>query len=125
MSPESSILIAAGRALPVAGTRVKLSTCSRDIRKEPLVRRKAELKKIIAGTDLQFSESFEMDGQAVFEHACGVGLEGVVSKVRESVYTTGRSNDRVKRTRSQRETLSILPKIAGEPLMDDFDHFWQ
>src|SRR6202012_1211761 len=29
----------------------------RDIRKEPLVRRKAELKKIIAGSDVQFSES--------------------------------------------------------------------
>jgi bifunctional non-homologous end joining protein LigD len=29
----------------------------RDIRKEPLVRRKAELKKIIAGTDVQFSEA--------------------------------------------------------------------
>jgi bifunctional non-homologous end joining protein LigD len=29
----------------------------RDIRKEPLVRRKAELKKIIAGTEVQFSES--------------------------------------------------------------------
>jgi ATP-dependent DNA ligase len=84
VSLESSILIAAGQALPVAGTS-KISTCSRDIRKEPLVRRKAELKKIIAGTDLQFSESFEIDGQAMFEHACGGGLDGVVSKVRKSV----------------------------------------
>jgi bifunctional non-homologous end joining protein LigD len=60
----------------------------RDIRKEPLVRRTAELKKIIAGTDVQFSESFDIDGQAMFEHACKVGLEGVVSKVRDSVYPT-------------------------------------
>ena len=32
----------------------------RDIRKEPLFRRKAELKQIIAGADVQFSESFEI-----------------------------------------------------------------
>ena len=41
-----------------------------DLRKLPLHQRKAELKKIIAGTDIQFSESFEIDGQAMFEHAC-------------------------------------------------------
>jgi bifunctional non-homologous end joining protein LigD len=29
----------------------------RDLRKLPLVQRKAELKKIISGTDIQFSES--------------------------------------------------------------------
>jgi bifunctional non-homologous end joining protein LigD len=73
----------------------------------PLHQRKAELKKIIAGTDIQFSESFEIDGQAMFAHACKLGLEGVVSKVRDSVYPTGRSNDWVKKTCAQRETLTI------------------
>jgi bifunctional non-homologous end joining protein LigD len=33
-----------------------------DLRKRPLVERKKHLKKIIEGTDLQFSESFEVDG---------------------------------------------------------------
>jgi bifunctional non-homologous end joining protein LigD len=79
----------------------------RDLRKLPLVRRKAELEKIIAGTDVQFSESFEIDGQEMFAHACKVGLEGVVSKVRDSAYPTGRSNDWVKKTCAQRETLMI------------------
>jgi bifunctional non-homologous end joining protein LigD len=51
----------------------------RDIRKLPLFQRKAELKKIVAGTDIQFSESFEIEGTEMFEHACKVGLEGVVS----------------------------------------------
>jgi bifunctional non-homologous end joining protein LigD len=59
-----------------------------DLRKLPLHRRKSELKKIVAGTDIQFSESFEIDGQAMFEHACKLGLEGVVSKVRDSTYRT-------------------------------------
>jgi bifunctional non-homologous end joining protein LigD len=79
----------------------------RDLRKLPLVQRKAELKKIITGTDIQFSESFAIDGQAMFAHACNIGLEGVVSKVRDSVYPTGRSNDWVKKTCAQRETLTI------------------
>ncbi|GLR99288.1 DNA ligase [Bradyrhizobium liaoningense] len=79
----------------------------RDIRKEPLLRRKAELKKIIAGTDVQFSESFEIDGREMFAHACKLGLEGVVSKVRVSVYASGRGNAWVKKACAQRETLTI------------------
>jgi len=79
----------------------------RDIRKEPLVRRKAELKKIIAGSDVQFSESFEIGGGEMFAHACKLGLEGVVSKVRDSAYASGRGNSWVKKTCAQRETLAI------------------
>ena len=78
-----------------------------DLRKLPLIERKALLKKLIAKTDIQFSESFEIDGPEMFEHACGVGLEGIVSKVRDSRYSSGRGNDWVKRTCAQRETLTI------------------
>jgi len=79
----------------------------RDLRRLPLVQRKAELKKIVAGTDIQFSESFEIDGREMFEHACKLGLEGVISKVRDGIYPTGRTNDWVKKTCAQRETLTI------------------
>jgi bifunctional non-homologous end joining protein LigD len=79
----------------------------RDIRRLPLLERKAELKKIIAGTDVQFSESFEIEGREMFAHACKLGLEGVVSKVRDSVYASGRGNSWVKKTCAQRETLTI------------------
>ena len=78
-----------------------------DLRKLPLIERKAHLKKIIDGTDIQFSESFEIDGREMFAHACKVGLEGVVSKVRDSRYFSGRGNDWVKKTCAQRETLTI------------------
>lgn len=78
-----------------------------DIRKEPLVRRKAELKKIVAGTDVQFSESFEIEGREMFAHACKLGLEGVVSKVRDSAYASGRGNNWVKKTCTHRETLTV------------------
>jgi bifunctional non-homologous end joining protein LigD len=78
-----------------------------DLRKLPLVERKAHLKKIIEETDVQFSESFEIDGREMFEHACKTGLEGVVSKVRDSRYPTGRSRDWVKVACAQREMLPI------------------
>jgi bifunctional non-homologous end joining protein LigD len=78
-----------------------------DLRRLPLFERKVQLKKIIAETDLQFSESFEVDGQEMYKHACSVGLEGVVSKVRDSRYNSGRTNDWAKITCAQRETLAI------------------
>jgi bifunctional non-homologous end joining protein LigD len=68
-----------------------------DLRKLPLVERKALLKKLVADTGIQFSESFEIEGQEMFKHACKTGLEGVVSKVLDSKYPTGRSNDWVKK----------------------------
>ncbi|UPJ71907.1 DNA ligase [Bradyrhizobium sp. 187] len=79
----------------------------RDLRKLPLYQRKAVLKRIITGTDVQFSESFEIEGGETFVHACKFGLEGVVSKVRDSTYASGRGKNRVKKTCAQRETLTI------------------
>jgi bifunctional non-homologous end joining protein LigD len=78
-----------------------------DLRRLPLARRKAELKKILAGSDIQFSESFTIDGREMLKHACKIGLEGVVSKVADSNYGSGRSRDWVKTTCAQRETLPI------------------
>jgi bifunctional non-homologous end joining protein LigD len=78
-----------------------------DLRKLPLVERKALLKKLLNKTDVQFSESFEVDGRDMFKHACKTGLEGVVSKVRDSQYSSGRTNSWVKVTCAQRETLAI------------------
>ncbi|MHC2337906.1 non-homologous end-joining DNA ligase [Bradyrhizobium sp. USDA 4454] len=78
-----------------------------DLRKLPLFQRKAELKKIVGGTEIQFSESFEIEGSEMFAHACKVGLEGVVSKVRDSLYASGRGNNWVKKTCALRETLPI------------------
>jgi bifunctional non-homologous end joining protein LigD len=78
-----------------------------DLRKLPLFERKALLKKNIGGTDIQFSESFEVDDGEMFKHVCKTGLEGGVSKVRDSRYPNGRSTDWVKKTCAQRETLTI------------------
>jgi bifunctional non-homologous end joining protein LigD len=89
-----------------------------DLRKLPLLEPKALLKNLIAKTAVQFSESFEVDGPETFKHACGVGLEGVVSKVRDSRYNSGRGNDWVKKTCAQRETLTIAGFAMKENKFD-------
>jgi bifunctional non-homologous end joining protein LigD len=78
-----------------------------DLRNLPLTERKTVLEQLIAKTTIQFSDSFEVDGPQMFKHACGIGLEGVVSKVRDSAYRSGHGNDWVKKTCAQRETLPI------------------
>ena len=39
----------------------------------------------------------EGDGPTVFAHACKMGLEGIVSKRKDSAYRSGRSPDWLKR----------------------------
>jgi bifunctional non-homologous end joining protein LigD len=45
---------------------------------------------------LRFTEHIEADGLDAFNHACKLGLEGIVSKRKESRYRSGRSPDWIK-----------------------------
>ena len=57
-----------------------------------------------AGLGLRFNEHVEHDdGETVFSHACKLGLEGIVSKRKDSPYRSGRSQDwlKMKSTDSQ------------------------
>jgi bifunctional non-homologous end joining protein LigD len=69
-----------------------------DLRREPLERRKAALAKLLvrAGHGVQLNEHLEAEGPVVFEHACRMGLEGIVSKRKGSWDQSGRSRDWVK-----------------------------
>jgi bifunctional non-homologous end joining protein LigD len=68
-----------------------------DWRKLALEVRRAQLESIVAGIDgLTFSEAIEGDGALVFDHACKLGLEGIVSKRLGGVYSGGRSRNWVK-----------------------------
>ena len=49
-----------------------------------------------AGLGLRFNEHMEGDGPTVFAHACKMGLEGIVSKRKDSTYRSGRSPDWLK-----------------------------
>jgi bifunctional non-homologous end joining protein LigD len=40
---------------------------------------------------IQLSEAITGDGGAIFRHACGLGLEGIVSKRIASRYVSGRT----------------------------------
>jgi ATP-dependent DNA ligase len=73
-----------------------------DLRREPFVVRKATLASLIglpmlsgllgkAGPGLRFNEHIEADGPSVFQHACKLGLEGIVSKRKDARYISGRS----------------------------------
>jgi ATP-dependent DNA ligase len=73
-----------------------------DLRREPLVVRKTTLASLLgqemlvgllgsAVPGLRFNEHIEADGPTVFQHACELGLEGIVSKRKDSRYISGRS----------------------------------
>jgi bifunctional non-homologous end joining protein LigD len=65
-----------------------------DIRGLPLIERKELLNRLITETPpslhFRFSEHVETDGEALLQHACALGLEGVVSKRRDMPYRSGR-----------------------------------
>jgi bifunctional non-homologous end joining protein LigD len=71
---------------------------SRDLRREPIEDRKAELAKLLrhAKSGLQLNEHISEPGDIVFRHACKLGVEGIVSKRLGSPYRSGRSNDWLK-----------------------------
>jgi ATP-dependent DNA ligase len=65
-----------------------------DLRGEPLIYRKAALARLLRRSrdGIQYIEHIEAaDGATVFDHACKLGLEGIVSKRRDSIYRSGRS----------------------------------
>jgi bifunctional non-homologous end joining protein LigD len=70
-----------------------------DLRREPLAVRKATLASLLrrATPGLQFNEHMDHeDGPLVFAHACKLGVEGIVSKRRDSPYRSGRSPNWIK-----------------------------
>jgi bifunctional non-homologous end joining protein LigD len=69
-----------------------------DLRHDPLEVRKAALVSVLAkaGSGIRFNEHMEGDGPTVFAHACKMGLEGIVTKRKDSAYRSGRSPDWLK-----------------------------
>jgi ATP-dependent DNA ligase len=49
-----------------------------------------------AGAGIRFNEHMQGDSETVFRHACKLGLEGIVSKRKDSAYRSGRSPDWLK-----------------------------
>ena len=72
----------------------------RNLRSLPLVERKSILARLIAGASsdgiLRLSEHLDGGASAVFKHACRLGAEGIVSKLAQSRYSSGRTNSWLK-----------------------------
>ncbi len=69
------------------------------MRREPWETRRATLASLLRKVErgIQLSEHIEeADGETLFEHACAMGLEGIVAKRRDRPYRSGRSQDWIK-----------------------------
>jgi bifunctional non-homologous end joining protein LigD len=68
-----------------------------DLRRLPLVARKAILRQVLPETGpLRYSEHFEKNGEALYEQVVKLGLEGIMAKKADSPYRSGRSSDWLK-----------------------------
>jgi len=64
-----------------------------DLRRVELEERKALLKRLLSESGiLRYSEHFHVEGARFFAEVCGLGLEGMVSKRRDSTYQGTRGN---------------------------------
>jgi len=62
-----------------------------DLRDLALIERKRRLSTLIGRSAIHFDEHLGHDGAVVFEHACRMGLEGIVSKRIDAPYRSGPS----------------------------------
>jgi bifunctional non-homologous end joining protein LigD len=102
----------------------------------PLVERKAMLRELVKGSLdkkgglLRYSEHFDDKGALVLEHACRLSLEGIVSKLGDAPYRTGRGRDWLKSKCSARQEFVVggyVPSTSsvnaiGSLVMGVYDH---
>ncbi|MDC7785445.1 DNA ligase D [Rhodoplanes sp. TEM] len=83
----------------------------RDLRDRPLAERKAALADLVAkapgDTLLRFSDHLAESGAVVHEHACRMGLEGIVSKRSDAPYRSGRGTDWIKSKCADRQEFVV------------------
>ena len=83
----------------------------RDLAAEPLIERKAQLEGLLAegpsNPVLRMSEHLSERGTVVFEHACRMGLEGIVSKKIDAPYRSDRTRDWLKSKCSARQEFVV------------------
>jgi bifunctional non-homologous end joining protein LigD len=65
------------------------------------------LQSLGDGTPLHYSEHIEANGETVFENACALGAEGIVSKLASAGYTSGRGSAWLKRKCHQEQEFVI------------------
>ncbi|HEY4193659.1 MAG TPA: DNA ligase D [Mesorhizobium sp.] len=82
-----------------------------DLRGEPLIERKEKLRELLGdqpeNSALRYSDHFVEPGKIMLEHACRMGLEGVVSKRADAPYRSGRGHSWIKSKCTQRQEFVI------------------
>jgi bifunctional non-homologous end joining protein LigD len=88
-----------------------------DLRNATLLNRKALLQQIAAGfpekSPLRFSEHLAEDGPTMFDHACRLGLEGIVSKRIDLPYRSGRGPHWLKSKSVLRQEFVIVGHVPS------------
>ncbi|MDG4910015.1 DNA ligase D [Mesorhizobium sp. WSM4898] len=92
----------------------------RDLRQQPLVERKAALETLLkdSAPTLTYAEHLEVSGREMFDHACRMGLEGIVSKRADAPYRSGVQTSWVKVKCIKSDTFPIVAfveKLGAEP----------
>lgn len=65
----------------------------KDLRKQPLLKRKAALQKVLRGSErIRYLQHVGEEGERLFKMAAGLGLEGIVAKQADRPYYAGRSS---------------------------------
>jgi bifunctional non-homologous end joining protein LigD len=81
------------------------------LRREPVEVRKATLKGLLRRSrpGAASNRHFEVDGTVVYEQACALGCEGIVSKRLGSPYRSGRNDSwiKIKNPAARRQSASI------------------
>ncbi len=86
-----------------------------DLTGTPLERRKEALQAIVgeAGAVVRVNGHFDESGEIVLHHACRLGLEGIVSKERNSLYRSGRSRSWIKCKCSARQEFVVCGYVPS------------
>lgn len=84
-----------------------------DVTEAPLTERRELLEMMLgdgagARERVRISRAIEVDGEDLIEHACRLGLEGIVSKAREAPYRSDRSGAWVKVKCGQRQEFVVV-----------------
>jgi bifunctional non-homologous end joining protein LigD len=89
-----------------------------DLRSKPLLDRKEKLREMLVGTGeespVRYSEHFTEPGQTILDHACRMGLEGVVSKRADAPYRSGRAHDWIKTKCTMRQDFVIAGYLPSD-----------
>jgi bifunctional non-homologous end joining protein LigD len=81
-----------------------------NLREAALDDRKDVLAKLLSSNEhpsLRYSDHFVGSGQAMYEHACRLGLEGIISKRRDAPYRSGRHGEWAKSKCINREEFVV------------------